>query len=302
MNYRFDRFALDLTHQRLTCDQQLLSSDPRLIRLLQLLIEAAPEPVDSDTLLRELWPDTQVSHWSISRLISDARKLFKGAGADFTVIQTLHGRGYRLASDLVQRLESDLPSPPPPPVSPPDESSKSPTSLNLLPWPVRLLLLSQIILASILAWQLLRPAEPPLRLGEPPNPAGRILWVDDHPENNLMERRVLQQQRIAVYTTTSSHEAMLLLDLYQYDLIISDMGRAGESLAGLNLVASLREQGDHTPYLLYTIMVSDNMRVQADAHGAQGVAETSTALFHLIADRIPLDVDRAQQDRESLSF
>ncbi|MBY5921638.1 winged helix-turn-helix domain-containing protein [Ferrimonas balearica] len=301
MEYRFDRFTLDLSHQRLTCDKTLLSSDPRLIRLLELLIKAAPEPVTPDTLLNELWPDTHVSHWSISRLISDARKLFKDAGADFSVIQTLHGRGYRFAVEAQRRLLPDdhhaLRD------EPKDTEKPVPAdSGHSLSWPIRIVLLGQVVLIALLGWQLWSAPDPELRIGEPAHPVARILWVDDHPDNNLSERRALQRQRVAVYTTTSSHEAIMLLDLYHYDLIISDMGRAGDPLAGLKLVKTLRESGDDTPYLLYTIMPSDAMSEQALAHGAQSVAVDSSLLFQQVAKHIPLDPELAAKDNEGLNL
>ena len=310
MEYRFERFTLDLTHQRLTCEGALLSSDPRLLRLLTLLIENAPEPIDSDTLLAALWPDTHVSHWSISRLVSDARKLFKEAGAEFPVIQTLHGRGYRLASqvqDQLQRIEVAEPNPPPPAA----EAEPTPGPAHIvhpvppshpLSWPIRLLLLSQAVLIAILAWQLWRTPDDHLRLGEPSNPTARVLWVDDHPDNNLSERRALLNQRIAVYTTTSSHEALMLLELYDYDLVISDMGRSGDALAGLKLVKALRERQDDTPYLLYTILPSEALQRQILAHGAQGIAVDKPALYQQLAEYIPLDAKLAIKHGDSITY
>ncbi len=301
MEYRFDRFTLDLSHQRLTCDGELISSDPRLIRLLELLIEAAPEPVSADTLLSALWPDTHVSHWSISRLISDARKLFKDAGADFSVIQTLHGRGYRLAVEAQHRIKAQ-PTPAPEPAPAAEVPTAPQAKDGSLSWPIRLMLMGQAVLIGLLAWQLWRTPADELRIGEPTHPVARILWVDDHPDNNLTERRALQRQRLAVYTTTSSHDALMLMDLYDYDLVISDMGRAGEPLAGLKLVKTLREADDDTPFVLYTIMPSDALSEQVMAHGAQGVAVDSEQLFHQLAQFLPLDPQLAIRDNEELSL
>ncbi|MBY5992435.1 response regulator [Ferrimonas balearica] len=283
MRYQIDDFILDVRHHSLYRGQTLLSSDERLIRLLQLLIERAPEHLDQATLLAALWPDTRVSNWSISRLISDARKLFNDAGADFPVIQTVHGRGYRLASEAQAR---QVPLPESPSAPEPMPAPEQPSAPRRPLWAAAIAL--QLVVLVLLGWLILERSEAPLKIGEIHNPVARVLWVDDHPENNAEERHRLQQQSVAVYTTTSSHEAKMLLAMYQYDVIISDMGRAGDPLAGLKLVETLRQQGNDTPYLMYTILPSEAQRRLVLEHGAQGVAVDADNLFQMLSQYMPV--------------
>ena len=115
---------------------------------------------------------------------------------------------------------------------------------------------------------------------------GRILWVDDHPENNVTERNAFEEQNIAVYTVVTTDEALTLLSMYpHYDAVISDMGRDGEPLAGLKLLQEMRARGDETPFYLYTILTSDTQREVLSDHGGQGAAETREELYGFI---IPL--------------
>ena len=58
-----------------------------------------------------------------------------------------------------------------------------------------------------------------------------ILWVDDnHPSQNVAERRALESFGIHFDLANSTDEAMKWLDKVHYDAIISDLGREKESI------------------------------------------------------------------------
>ena len=121
-----------------------------------------------------------------------------------------------------------------------------------------------------------------LRIGEAPGVVGRVLWVDDHPENNASEKAFLEEHHIAVYTVTNTEDALHLLAMYNYGAVISDMGRGQEPLAGFKLVEAMRASGDTTPYFLYTILPSEVQQGLLSRHGGQGVATTSQELYQLV--------------------
>jgi CheY-like chemotaxis protein len=56
----------------------------------------------------------------------------------------------------------------------------------------------------------------------------RILWVDDHPENNAGLIELLRQFKASVDTPRSNSAAFALLTGSRYDVIISDVGRDNE--------------------------------------------------------------------------
>lgn len=53
----------------------------------------------------------------------------------------------------------------------------------------------------------------------------RILWVDDHPTNNVLEREVLKTIGIDVFLADDTKEALVLLRRVAPDLIISNIAR-----------------------------------------------------------------------------
>ena len=83
----------------------------------------------------------------------------------------------------------------------------------------------------------------------------RVLWIDDRPHNILGARRMLRALNIDVTTATSSEMALEILNTdNDYDLIISDVQRKGESYAqveggidiheGVNFIVVLRKHKD----------------------------------------------------------
>ena len=56
----------------------------------------------------------------------------------------------------------------------------------------------------------------------------RVLWVDDKPENNEIERRALTELEINVQYVTTSKDALLELRRHPYDLIISNVRRPSD--------------------------------------------------------------------------
>lgn len=269
MIYTLDPLTLDMQGRSLTYNGRKLQCDERTLMLFQLLIESYPEPLEATLLLEKLWPNTVVSSWSVTRLISDARKMLKDAGMQESVIQTLHGRGYRLEPELAAKLQSK--------VADANAGVVLPPKTRPLAWAA----LGVTLLVAAMV-QFVGQSPQGLLIGEPADVKGRILWVDDHPENNTAEIDTLRDANIAVYTTQNTEEALMLLSMYRYDAVISDMGRGDDSLAGLKLVESLRQSGDLTPFFLYTILPSDAQRQLVLEHGAQGVAVDEAALFALL--------------------
>jgi CheY-like chemotaxis protein len=79
----------------------------------------------------------------------------------------------------------------------------------------------------------------------------RILWVDDIPANNLYERTVLSSLGIATDLAVSTEEALYMAGRLKYDLIISDMNRAGDSSAGLKMLDQTQKRGISAPMIYY---------------------------------------------------
>lgn len=277
MQFRHETFLLDTHHLKLGDGERSVTLDARMGKLLELLYEAYPECCSRQALLDALWPNTVVSDWSLSRLISDFRKLCQDHGLDAPMIQTLKGRGYRLESHAWQMAASQQPSEPPQTV----------TRLNNRPSKLWLAALPLMALAALLLYLPLSANNTPLQIAEPHNALGRVLWVDDHPGNNTAERRFLEAKGIATYIATSTEEALTILSLHRHNAVITDMGRDDDVLAGVHLLEQMRARGDLTPVLFYTIMPSDEKRQLVMAKGAQGIAFDSTALYQQLQPFFP---------------
>jgi|SRR5690606_10110096 len=186
------------------------------------LLAGGGTSIDKDQLLEAGWPGREVHENSLTKAIG---RLRQALGDDGWRIEAVYGHGYRFVSDAAEVTETRLDPPP-------------------LPRRRHFMIALAVIagacaFAGIYAYRT-APTEQPLKIGEAPDVMGRILWVDDHPANNGEEKRFLEGQRMAVYNVTSSDDALKLLSMYRYDAVISDMGRNGNPLAGLDLVKAMR--------------------------------------------------------------
>ena len=82
---------------------------------------------------------------------------------------------------------------------------------------------------------------------EPPT----ILWVDDFPENNIREREILSTAGCRFDLAVNTSEAVQKTTSRQYDLVITDMGRGSNPMAGIELLKWLRTHNVRTPAIVY---------------------------------------------------
>ena len=101
-----------------------------------------------------------------------------------------------------------------------------------------------------------------------------MLWVDDNPQNNAAEMATLRDLGFAIETASSTDLAIVALDRFPADVVISDMSRGTDDRAGLLLVAQLRGKKIDTPVIFYVGTVTDARRQEA---AKVGVRVTSSA-------------------------
>lgn len=80
----FDPLQRRLAHATLT---------PKAARLLEALIEAAPDPLSHDALYQRLWPGTFVEPGNLHNLVAEIRN----AAGQAAIVKTIHRFGYALA-------------------------------------------------------------------------------------------------------------------------------------------------------------------------------------------------------------
>lgn len=79
----------------------------------------------------------------------------------------------------------------------------------------------------------------------------RVLWVDDHPATNSIERKTLRSLKAEVHTAVDSAAARSLLTQDDFDLLITDQNRGSNPTAGTDLVADLFAEGLDIPTIGY---------------------------------------------------
>ena len=117
----------------------------------------------------------------------------------------------------------------------------------------------------------------------------RVLWVDDHPENNRYEMAALAKLQIDVQQVTSTSAAMKALDEGPdgFDMVISDWGRPWDGPgAGLRLLSKLKKRTSVLPLVFYHGEFDPAARAaraqQALSAGALGEAVYPAELIALV--------------------
>ncbi len=115
-----------------------------------------------------------------------------------------------------------------------------------------------------------------------------ILWVDDVPLGNLVERRLFA--RLGVYSepVRSTAEALEAIAMAVrsgggFDLVISDLSRPGDPVAGVATIDALRVGGFTKPVILYIGRVDPTRPVPV---GAFGLTSRPDELVHLVLDAL----------------
>ena len=267
---RFGQVEFDEERGALTVAGEGVKLDRVCRALLGLLISEAGRDVSKDRLLEAGWPGRLVDENSLAKAISRLRQALGESGH---ALETVHGYGYRLSAEV----ESTAPSASSANDSRPAPRVRRTAMLFAVPAALGVAVLALATLSDGAQSEATR-----VRNGEAPGALGRVLWVDDHPQNNVAEVRYLEDRRIAVYQVGTTEEALTLLPMYQYGAVISDLGRGERPLAGIDLLKAMRARGDDRPFFLYTVHSSDEQRRLVAEAGGQGVAETRDELYSAI--------------------
>ncbi len=127
----------------------------------------------------------------------------------------------------------------------------------------------------------------PETLVPPAQPPARILWVDDHPENNVFEAAKLRRDGFLIDQVLSTGEALAELSARNYQIVISDMGREEDGIerpdAGLLLLSKMKERSVSVPFILFTSQAATaRYGLRARTSGARGVTSSPLELFEII--------------------
>jgi hypothetical protein len=109
----------------------------------------------------------------------------------------------------------------------------------------------------------------------------KILWIDDHPEWNTLERQTLAEFDIVVIPVESTRSAIACLESESFDLVISDIVRAESATEGINALPALRAVGQGLAVIFYVGSVQGSVPT-----GAFGITAIPSELLHLCMDAL----------------
>lgn len=123
----------------------------------------------------------------------------------------------------------------------------------------------------------------------------RILWVDDRPENNALEREIFEALGIRCVLSSSTEGALHLIrhyvaarERFPIHAIISDMGRPPDPRAGYTLLAKVRAMQLSIPYFIYAGSRAPEHIAEARDRGAQGTTNRAVELLDMVLSALNL--------------
>ena len=100
MRLEFGDCTLDRDTREISRKGKPVHVEPKVYRLLELLLDARPKAVSKQELQDALWPGTYVSDLALSRLVSVLREVLGDSTKKAHLIRTVHRFGYAFCGDV----------------------------------------------------------------------------------------------------------------------------------------------------------------------------------------------------------
>jgi DNA-binding response OmpR family regulator len=243
--------------------------DGRSCSVFAALAERVGDCVSKEELLRAAWPNQLVHENTLAKAISKLRRAVRGSGLE---IVAAYGVGYILREAVVDHALSVDNVPPAESSGPPIKPLRSRYAIAAIVAVILSAAGGMIAYSSPQRPVAIRNTPPVTH--DAPDAQATILWVDDHPSNNQLEIAAFKQHRIAVHLAESTGDALKLVAMNRYPLVISDLGRGEDRLAGLKMIEAMKQRGIAVPVMIYTIRPKDRAGQEAQR---QMVADAGAA-------------------------
>jgi DNA-binding winged helix-turn-helix (wHTH) protein len=100
MRQAFGDCVLDRDRRELTRHGSVVRTSPKLLALLELLIDAAPRAVTKDDIHKAIWPDTFVAEATLTSLIAELRDALGDEARTPRLLRTIHAYGYAFIGEV----------------------------------------------------------------------------------------------------------------------------------------------------------------------------------------------------------
>ena len=110
----------------------------------------------------------------------------------------------------------------------------------------------------------------------------RVLWVDDHPENNAWEHELLRSLGVVIVSVESQRSAVASVRAESFDVVISDIQRDREAVDGIEGASEIQRAMPTLPIVFYV----QNLTSTQVPDPASGITNEPNELLHLVLDRL----------------
>jgi DNA-binding winged helix-turn-helix (wHTH) protein len=113
MRLVFGDCVFDRASRELTCRGAVVHGGPKLLALLELLLDARPRALTKDEIHKSLWGATFVSDATLTSLVAELRAAIGDEARAPRLIRTIHGYGYSFCGKVggaATRHGSELPA------------------------------------------------------------------------------------------------------------------------------------------------------------------------------------------------
>src|SRR6185295_6799431 len=99
MRLTFGDCLFDRERRELTRNGSVVHAGPKLLRLLELLIDTRPRALTKDEIHQALWADTFVSDSTLTSLVAELRAAIGDEARSPRLVRTIHGYGYAFCGE-----------------------------------------------------------------------------------------------------------------------------------------------------------------------------------------------------------
>ena len=92
---------------RVTHDGAVAQVEPKVMQVLEVLVEGAGDVVAKEDLIRRVWDGVFVTDDVLVRAVRELRKVFEDGAEPPAVIETIRKRGYRLVAPVIYEMASE---------------------------------------------------------------------------------------------------------------------------------------------------------------------------------------------------
>jgi DNA-binding winged helix-turn-helix (wHTH) protein len=100
MRQAFGDCIFDRDRRELTRGGTVVHSGPKLLALLEVLLDAAPRAVTKDEIHKAIWPDTFVADATLTSLVAELRAAIGDEAKPPRLVRTIHGYGYAFVGEI----------------------------------------------------------------------------------------------------------------------------------------------------------------------------------------------------------